>query len=133
VGRVKFKNQIDGSFNKKGASTYGLAMLQEMSVKFEKIPLHLDISYLFFDAENYDNRLYMYEKDVLYAFSMPAFSGVGCKYYVNLRYDFTSKLSCWLKVAQIRYADDREKTGSGHEAILGDRKTEMKLLVRLKF
>lgn len=133
VGRVKFKNQIDGSFNKKGASTYGLAMLQEMSVKFEKIPLHLDISYLFFDAENYDNRLYMYEKDVLYAFSMPAFSGVGCKYYINLRYDFTSKLSCWFKVAQICYADDREKTGSGHEAILGDRKTEMKLLVRLKF
>jgi len=63
----------------------------------------------------------------------PSFSGVGCKYYVNLRYDFTPKLSCWLKIAQTHYADDREKIGSSHEAIMGDRKTEIKCLVRLKF
>ncbi|HQB27745.1 MAG TPA: helix-hairpin-helix domain-containing protein [Paludibacter sp.] len=133
AGSVKFKNQVDGNLNKKELNTYGLAMLQEISVKLKKTPLHFDLSFLFFDAKNYENLLYMYERDVLYAFSTPSFSGVGCKYYVNLRYDFTPKLSCWLKIAQTHYADDREKIGSSHEAIMGDRKTEIKCLVRLKF
>lgn len=135
AGNVKFKNQADANLSKKGlsTSTYGIAMLQEISVKFKKTPLHFDVSLLFFDAKNHENRLYMYERDILYAFSTPSFSGVGCKYYVNLRYDLTPKFSCWLKIAQTHYADDREKIGNSHEAILGDRKTEIKCLIRLKF
>ena len=87
TGNFKFKQQVDANFVRKGldASTFGLAALQEVSVGFSNMPLRVDFSYLFFDALNYDNRVYIYEKDVLYAFSIPSFSGAGSRYYVNLK------------------------------------------------
>ncbi|MDD4197960.1 MAG: helix-hairpin-helix domain-containing protein [Paludibacter sp.] len=135
TGNLKFKQQVDANVVSGGleTSTFGLAALQEVSVNFSKIPLKLDFSYLFFDAENYDNRIYIYEKDILYAFSIPAFSGAGSRYYVNLRYDVTSALSCWLKFSQLLYTDGRETIGSGYEMIQENRKTEIKLQVRFKF
>ncbi len=134
TGKVKFKTLIDGNqlFINERASTYGIGALQEVSFRFEKIPLKVDLSYFVFDAIDYDNRLYIYEKDVLYAFSVPAFSGLGCKYYVNLRYDFSSKISCWLKLSQLHYTDGRDKVGSGYESIIGDRRTDCRWLLRIK-
>lgn len=134
-GKIKFKSILDGNlfFIDEQEPTYGLAALQEFSLKMHKIPLQFDLSYLIFDAKDYVNRLYMYEKDVLYAFSIPSFSGVGCKYYIHLKYDITRKLSCWLKVSQLHYTDYRDQIGSSYEAIQGDRKTEIKFLVRQKF
>ncbi|MDO9634940.1 MAG: helix-hairpin-helix domain-containing protein [Paludibacter sp.] len=134
-GNIKFKHIIDGNLVSHGTEnlTYGLTALQEVSFYLDKIPFSVDLSYLFFDAVKYENRSYLFEKDVLYAFSIPMFSGLGSKYYINLRYDFSPNVSCWFKISQLLYADDREKIGSGHEQISRNKKTEIKLLLRWKF
>ena len=134
-GNIKFKHIIDGNLVRHGAETltYGITALQEVSFFLDKIPFSMDLSYLFFDAVKYENRSYLFEKDVLYAFSIPMFSGLGSKYYINLRYDFSPNISCWFKMSQLLYADDREKIGSGYEQISGNKKTEIKLLLRWKF
>jgi hypothetical protein len=134
-GNFTFKNIIEGNMVRKGAdsSTYGIAALQDVSFSFQNIPMSIDVRYLFFDATDYENRIYAYEKDVLYAFSSPMFSGTGSRYYINLRYDLWKNLSCWLKFSQILYADDRESFGSGRELIVGNRKAEIKCLIRWKF
>ena len=135
TGNIKFRQQVDGNLFIKNldAPTYGLAALQEISVGFRGLPLRAEFSYLFFDAMNYENRVYVFEKDILYAFSVPSFSGAGSRYYVNLRYDISSGLTCWLKFGQLLYADGRETVGSGYELIRGNRKSEIKCLIRLKF
>lgn len=134
-GNFKFKHVIDGNLVRQGSETwtYGLTALQEVSFSSDNLPLSMDVSYLFFDAVKYENRSYLFEKDVLYAFTIPVFSGLGSKYYVNLRYDISQNVSCWIKISQLLYADDREKIGSGHEMISGNKKTEFKLLLRWKF
>lgn len=134
-GIFKFKQQIDANYIYEAfkEGTYGIAAYQEISVKLKKIPLNFDLRYSVFDTQNYDNRIYTYENDVLYAFSIPAFYGLGAKYYINLRYDITSKLACWVKFSQILYSDSREIISSGNEAITGNRKTDVKLLIRMKF
>lgn len=135
TGIIKFKQQFDANIvhNEHIAPTYGITALQEVSVRFRKWPLNIDFSYLFFDVQAYDNRIYLYEKNILYAFSMPAFSGIGSRYYVNLSYDFNKNLGCWLRYAGILYMDRRESIGSGKEMIAGNRKSEINCLVRLKF
>lgn len=135
TGIIKFKQQIDANILHKEhiAPTYGISALQEVSVRFRKWPLNIDLSYLFFDVQAYDNRIYLYEKNILYAFSMPAFSGVGSRYYVNLSYDFNKNFGCWLRYAGLLYMDGRETIGSGKEMIAGNRKSELNCLVRLKF
>jgi hypothetical protein len=135
TGMIKFKQQFDANIvqNEHRAPTYGITALQEVNIRFRKWPLNIDFSYLFFDVQAYDNRIYQYEKNILYAFSMPAFSGIGSRYYVNLSYDFNKNLGCWLRYAGILYMDMRESIGSGKEMIAGNRKSEINCLVRLKF
>jgi hypothetical protein len=106
---------------------------QDVSYSFEKIPLQIDFRYQFFDATDYENRFYSYEKDVLYAFSIPMYYGQGSRCYLNLQYDLTKKITLWFKIAQTIYADDRESLSSGNEAISGNRKTDVRFLLRWKF
>jgi hypothetical protein len=59
--------------------------------------------------------------------------GLGNRYYLNLQYDLNKQLSLWFKIAQTVYADDRESLSSGNETISGNRKTDVRLLVKWEF
>lgn len=134
-GNFNFKNVLEGNLSRQagGVNTYGVIASQDVSYSFTKIPLKMDIRFQFFDAQNYENRLYSYEKDVLYAFSIPMYFGLGSRYYLNLQYELDQHLSLWFKVAQTVYADDRESLSSGNETISGNRKTDVRLLVKWEF
>lgn len=54
----------------------------------------------YFETDGYNARLYAYENDVLYNYSIPAFSGKGYRYYITLNYDAGKKISFWLRWAQ---------------------------------
>lgn len=135
TGSITFKSILEGNIVRTGNDevTYGVAGLQELSISCQHVPLSFDVRYLFFDAVNYENRIYTYEKDVLYAFSSPNFSGLGSRYYVNMRYQLSKDISCWVKFSQNIFADDRAAIGSGNEQITGNKKTEIKCLIRWKF
>jgi len=135
VGNFSFKNLVEGNLVRvaDGNWTYGLIALQDVSYEFQKIPLQLDFRMQFFDAVDYDNRVYAYEKDVLYAFSIPMFSGIGSRYYLNVKYEISKQFSIWFKIAQTVYADDREALSSGNEMISGNRKTDVRLLLKWGF
>ena len=133
AGNFTFKNIIEASFYNQTLSqrSYGLNCLQDVSYKFKKLPLRVDFRYQFFDAPNYNNRFYTYEKDVLYAFSIPMYYGQGSRYYLNLKYELNRNLSFWLKLAQTTYSDSREIISSGNEQIQGNRKTDLRFLLQL--
>lgn len=134
-GNFSFRNVIDGNMARQGDQpyTYGFMALQDMSYDFKKLPLSIDLRYLFFDAKAYDNRLYTYEKDVLYAFSIPALYGTGGRYYLNVRYEISKQLTLWFKIAQTVYTDDRETVGSGNDERKGNRSTDLRFLVKWEF
>jgi hypothetical protein len=134
-GNFSFKNVLEGNLSRQADTdwTYGFIASQDVSYAFQDIPLKVDFRYQFFDAVNYENRLYSYEKDVLYAFSIPMYFGLGNRYYLNLQYDLNKRLSLWFKIAQTVYADDRESLSSGNETISGNRKTDVRFLVKWEF
>ncbi len=84
----------------------------------------------YFETDGYNSRIYAYENDVLYSYSIPSFSDKGFRYYFTLNYDLGKKISFWLRWAQTIY---RNKTtvGSGLDEINGNRRTELKLQARL--
>lgn len=134
-GRFSFKNQLDVNsfYDEVNPVSYGYSALQDVSYEFVRVPLRIDLRFYIFDAMNYENRLYTYEKDVLYAFSVPMNYGMGSRYYVNLRYELNQNISFWLKLAQTVYADERATISSSNEEIQGNRKTDLRFLMRLKF
>ena len=134
-GNFSFKNVLEGNLARQADApwAYGIIASQDVSYAFSTIPLKIDLRYQFFDALNYENRFYSFEKDVLYAFSIPMYFGLGSRYYLNLQYDLSKRLSLWFKIAQTVYADERESMSSGNETILGNRKTDMRFLLKWDF
>lgn len=131
---LRLKNMIEVNYAKNGSqeATYGFMVSQDISYSFAKIPLSIDLRYEVFDAPDYDNRFYTYEKDILYAFSIPMFYGKGSRYYLNLRYEFNKNLAFWFKIGQTSYLD-KSTIGSGLEEIEGNTKTDVRFLLRWKF
>ena len=87
---------------------------------------------MYFETGGYDSRLYAYENDVLYSFSIPVFYDKGYRYYLNFNYDINKKLSLWIKWAQTIYTN-QTLIGSGLDEITGNKKSEIKLQAMYKF
>ena len=88
--------------------------------------------YALFETEDYDSRIYAYEPDVLYAFSVPAHYGSGQRYMLVVKYRFHRELSAWLRFSETAYFD-RTTIKSGWEEIDGNKQTKVKVLLRYKF
>ncbi len=86
----------------------------------------------YFETDGYDSRIYAYENDVLYSYSIPAFSDKGFRYYLTLNYDLTKKISFWLRWAQTIYKN-KNTVGSGLDEIQGNRRSEAKIQARWIF
>lgn len=123
--RVQFSNY---DFDEQ--RTKGYAIMQDVYLQFWK--LKLSTRFVLFDTEDFENRQYAYERDVLYAFSIPAYSGVGTRQYVLLQYGVTRKIDLYARIARTHYRD-RDVISSGLEEIEGNKKTDVKFQVRLKF
>lgn len=134
-GNFSTKNLIEVNYSDSAKSDgkIGFAAYQDLSYSFRKIPFSIDLRYLLFDVPDYDNRLYLYEKDILYAFSIPMYSGSGTRFYVNMKYHVSKNFAVWLKIAQTKYSDGRQFTGSGNDEITGNKKTDIRFLLNYKF
>lgn len=90
------------------------------------------VRYAIFDTDSYDSRIYAYEHDVLYSFSIPAYYYRGSRAYLILGYDLTKWSDLTLRLSQTYFAN-RDVVGSGLNEIDGSTRTEIKLQYRLKF
>jgi hypothetical protein len=86
----------------------------------------------YFETDSYNSRLYAYEDDVLYSFSIPVLYGKGVRYYINAHYEFSKKLGLWCRFAQTIYKD-QATVGTGLDQINGNKKTEVKLQAIYQF
>ena len=129
------KNLLEFSFSDSSvnAAKFGFAAYQEISYSFRKLPLSVDVRCMYFDSPSYDTRFYLYESDVLYAFSIPMYYGSGMRYFLNAHYAINRSLDIWCKWGQTVYSNDKKEVGSGYEAITGNQKSEWRVVVRYSF
>jgi len=120
-------------FDKKGKSAErGFLMYADVIYKPVLKPFTANIRVQYFETDGYNSRLYAYENDVLYSFSIPVYSGKGYRYYINVNYDITRKLTIWARIAQYYYPDD-DVIGSALDEINKNYRTELKLQALYKF
>lgn len=118
------------TFDFEQTSSKGMTILQDISVNLGK--LSLTGRYAIFDTEDYDNRQYVYERDVWLAYSLPAYDGTGVRSYIVAEYNFTKKFTVWLRYAHTRYTD-RDEIGSGVDTISGNERNDIRIQTRIKF
>ncbi|MEX2597573.1 MAG: helix-hairpin-helix domain-containing protein [Salibacteraceae bacterium] len=92
----------------------------------------LKLRYTMFDTESYQSRIYAYENDVLYSFSVPAYYHRGNRAYLIFGYDISRWSDLTIRFAQTFYAN-RETSGSGLNTIDGPTRSEVKVQYRVKF
>lgn len=86
----------------------------------------------YFETDGYSSRLYAYENDVLYGYSIPVFHEKGHRYYININYEPVKNVSVWLRWAQTVYTN-KTFTGSGLDEIPANHKSEIKIQALYKF
>lgn len=86
----------------------------------------------YFETSGYNSRVYAYENDVLYSYSVPGNAGRGYRYYFLLNGDVGRRASVWLRLAQTVFPGIHS-IGTGADEIKGNHKTELKLQIRYLF
>ena len=86
----------------------------------------------YFETDDYNSRIYAYENDLLYSFSIPVFYDKGFRYYLNFNYGLTKNSTIWLRWSQTIYKD-KSTIGSGLDEIAGNKKSEIKLQWQFQF
>ena len=124
-GQWKMKTQADGNMvQAKGAWTYGWSVLQDVEYRFSEVPIVLQLRAQAFDAREWNNRVYIYENDVLYAYAIPFVYGLGGRFWLNARYKINDIFSVYLRVSETIYQDtwamehDKKSTRTDVHALL---------------
>lgn len=131
---ITWRNRIDMLwYDKKGEnSEKGFLIYADIIYKPLLKPFSGVLRLQYFETGGYNSRLYAYENDVLYSYSIPVFFDKGYRYYTTLNFDLNQEISFWIRWSQTIYSN-KSAIGSGLDEINGNRKSELKLqaLVRL--
>lgn len=129
----ELRNRVEWAGYRKGSrDEQGYLIYQDIIYHALKFPLDLSFRFAIFDTDSYETRIYAYESDVLYAFSVPPYYGKGIRTYLVLHSDLSKNIDIWFRVARTSFSD-RETIGSGLNKIEGNSKTDIKIQMRLKF
>ncbi|MBC5993640.1 hypothetical protein [Pontibacter cellulosilyticus] len=128
---VTLKSRVQfSSYEQESPQQTGYLIAQDFNFNFGNV--RLSTRYSIFDTDSYDTRQYVYERDVLYAFSIPAFSGKGTRVYALLQFSLFRNMDVWVKYGLTHYRN-QDTIGSGLETIEGSRRSDVKAQLRYKF
>lgn len=91
--------------------------------------LQIDARLAFFDTDGFDARIYAYEHDLRYSFSVPVFFDRGRRSYVLAQYEPFPDVTLEAKFGITRYAN-RTTIGSGLRQVQGSQRREFRLQIR---
>ena len=115
-----------------GVGSTGWMVSQQASYAPAALPFRADLFAAYFRTGDYASRIYSYEKNGAYAFSMPVCYGNGMRLAASVRMDIKGRVTVSAKWACTRYFD-RSVIGSGGEEIDGSFKSDLYTALRWKF
>ena len=120
------------SYYAKESGEKGWLALHDILFRPEALPLSFTFRYSMFDTDSYYSRIYTYEHDVLYAFSIPFWYGRGIRTYLNTHWQIGRHVDLWFKYA-LSWYPDRETISSGLNEISGHHRQDIALQMRVRF
>lgn len=102
----------------------GMLLLQDFNYRFRKVPATIWIRCCIFNSDDWNSRLYTYENDLLYSYSIPALSGEGSRFYFMAEWEIGNRAELRIKYGLTSILEN------GNNA---DEKDELKLQLRVWF
>lgn len=114
------------------ATSHGWMVSNTVGWKPQRLPLQTDLFIACFRTDDYQSRIYSYEKNLLYAFNSTSFYGKGMRLSTVLRYSVGYRFVIAAKIGWTHYFEG-EHIGSGLETIDGRNRTDVHAMIRWKF
>ncbi|RZK44109.1 MAG: helix-hairpin-helix domain-containing protein [Pedobacter sp.] len=131
---IFLQNRLEFSHFKKGDNTpeFGYLIYQDIAFQPTNSNFTANLRIGRFKTQSFNSRLYAYEDDMLYNYSLGMYNGDGFRTYLNTKYKLYKKLSMWLRYS-ISIYKGAKTVGSGLDEILGNKKSEVKVQLRYQF
>lgn len=131
---ISFQDRLELSFSKTEGESLakGYLVFHDILFRPSGFPVSFTLRYAMFDTDGWDPRIYAYEHDVLYSFSIPAYNDRGIRTYLVVHYTVNKHLDFWLKISDTYYPQKRT-VGSGLDEINGKHRTDLRMQVRIRF
>lgn len=107
VDKLTFCTRFDYKFAQPG-SERGMMVLQDINFRFARIPVSLWFRYCIFNTDGWNSRLYAYENDLVYNFSIPALSGTGNRSYILVAWKAGKFADIRIKYSFTGFEKDKE-------------------------
>lgn len=108
---------------------YGSGVTQTFILNARNTSLYIQYSTI--QTDGFQNRVYIYEYDMIGAFRIPALSGIAQHGYIMIHQDIGKKVTMRIKVARTIYAD-RTFTGSGQDLSIGRTRSRLDAQIRIR-
>ncbi len=102
----------------------GMLLLQDINYRFSTLPFTVWGRCCIFNTSGWDSRLYTYENDLLYSYSIPALSGRGLRSYIMVKWVLGYLAEIRMKYGLTSLIDNTTTTGE---------RSEVKLQFRMRF
>ncbi len=114
-----------------GKNDFGYLISQDFHFNADKWLSGMAIRFALFDIPTYSTRIYIYEPEVLYGYSVPAYQGKGLRCCTVLKFKILKRATFWVR-GGITWYSDRTEVGSGLDLTEGNIRGEVtgQILVR---
>lgn len=125
------KSRFEQSFFRHDHYSTGFLVSQDLGYHTEKWLATVWGRIAYFKTGDYDARIYAWENDLLYQFSIPALYGEGIRSYLTGKVKICEKVEFWYKVSRTWFFGV-DSIGSGNSLITGNKRTEVKFQMRFR-
>ena len=111
--------------------TRGVLVYQDLKLKWEAIKMEWTGRVAYFDTDSYEDRLYAYENDLSYYFTIQSYYNKGFRCYLIWKYQWKA-FRFQFRISRTIF-DDKEVITIGLDQVKGNHKTEVKGQMIIKF
>ena len=127
-----FKTQIDAALAQASSESRGVMATQYLAWHSKEKRLQLETLFGYFHTDDYDSRLYCYERNMMYNFNFPMYYGHGIHYALWTRIQALHNLTLTARIATAKYFD-RSTIASGQQTINRSSQTNLDLQLKWNF
>lgn len=128
---VQLRTRAEWSFfSQENERSRGFVVYQDINYKQLGSRATFTLRYALMDCPDWNARIYAYETDVLYAFSILPYTGKGSRIYGMVKWDVARGVDLWVRYGAFLYNQTRvitEETASPTERIRSDVHVQLRL------
>lgn len=110
----------------------GILIYQDLKYKINGGRLSFNTRIALFSIDDFNARIYAYEDNLPYTFSVPLYNNSGTRFYLMIKYQYSKKVKLFARFAQTQYSN-LNVISSGLEQINGNTQSDLSLQLHINF